>query len=229
MKRGCTWERAAFFLFIIMVLSACFCCAAGIMNTHAADSTSLTSPGSISGYTSSAVSGQNRREPFPLPGTYSWTVPADVTKVWITLAAGGSGGPGQPYYYFDDTTAPYAADSCNTKVLARGGYGRWELAVTPGSSVTIIVGNGGAGGTYCYNTCGFGGPCGSGWCRAQPGGNSTASGSFGTITATGGSMSFTAGWYWTVLCYPGGPIPAGGHGGDYYGFPGQPGWAEIEW
>ena len=71
-------------------------------------------------------------------GTY--TVPADVIAIQVAAAGGGGGGGGY--------------DSCgnNTACAGNGGSGgagallQGTIAVTPGSTVTIVVGAGGSAG-----------------------------------------------------------------------------------
>src|SRR3989344_5230709 len=72
------------------------------------------------------VSGE---QPYTSPGTYSWTAPAGVTSVSV-VAVGGGGGGGYQWSYHGG---------------AGGGLG-WKnnIAVTPGQSYTVVVGNGGA-------------------------------------------------------------------------------------
>jgi hypothetical protein len=97
------------------------------------------------------------------PGTYSFTVPANVyflddIRVW---GAGGGGGGGAP-----------GTDAAGGG--AGGGYSEGPLAVTPGQVITVSVAGGGSGGTP--------GNDGSG------GGTS----SFGGLVATGGNGGFSA-------------------------------------
>jgi hypothetical protein len=69
------------------------------------------------------------------PGTYSWTVPAGVYRVRSIVTGGGGGGGGSNHL---DYTG------------AGGGAGATAFAVfnvTPGESLTITVGAGGAGGS----------------------------------------------------------------------------------
>ena len=69
--------------------------------------------------------------------TTTWTVPAGVTNVKVTVIGGGGAGGG------GTTTG-------STQIGAGGGAGGCAIesvAVTPGDSITITVGNGGTGGT----------------------------------------------------------------------------------
>ena len=75
---------------------------------------------------------------FATPGTYTWTVPAGVTAITVGAVGGGGGG------------------SQKTTGGSGGGGGLTSysnsIAVTPGTTCTIIVGSGGAtGGTYGLN------------------------------------------------------------------------------
>jgi hypothetical protein len=94
------------------------------------------------------------------PGTYSWTAPAGVTSVNITLVAGGGGG---------NASEPF---------IGGGGGGGGEvitnstLSVTPGATYAIVVGAGGVSGTIA----------GMGVTPATGGGNSQ----FGSTIARGG-------------------------------------------
>lgn len=74
------------------------------------------------------------------PGTYQWVVPDDVYIVWVTgSGAGGGGGPSQGS---NGNPGQYSGSG--------GGSGacsfRFPMFVTPGETITIIVGEGGAGG-----------------------------------------------------------------------------------
>jgi len=72
------------------------------------------------------------QQEFPTPGTYSFTVPTAVTSICAVAIGGGGGG---------------ASD-----VNDGGGGGgaglqyRNDIAVTPGESLTVVVGSGGAAG-----------------------------------------------------------------------------------
>lgn len=68
------------------------------------------------------------------PGTFSWTVPAGVTRAKFRIWGGGGGGGGS----FNISSAGSAGSG--------GGYAEGVFAVTPGQVIPIIVGSGGAGG-----------------------------------------------------------------------------------
>jgi hypothetical protein len=119
---------------------------------------------------------------FTTPGTYDWIVPTGVTSV-LVLCIGGGGGGGTS---INDTGTSGGGGG------GGGGISRGTLGVTPGQTLTILVGAGGLGaqGTTSSDTIG------------QNGSNSTC----GTISATGGA---------------GGRANDGGSGGTSYGGAGQ--------
>jgi len=96
---------------------------------------------------------------FTTVGTSSWTVPAGVTSVDVYVLGGGGGG-GNGYG-------------------GGGGYANntFNYAVTPGTSISVVVGAGGANGQSSYG---------------YSGANGGAS-SFGSITASGGKGASGAG------------------------------------
>lgn len=70
--------------------------------------------------------------------THTWTVPAEVSLCWISAVASGGGG----------------GEGSNSPTESGGGGGgsgmaliRWPYKVTPGGSVSIVIGAAGAGGT----------------------------------------------------------------------------------
>lgn len=91
---------------------------------------------------------------YTTPGTFSWTVPSNVTRVFVEVWGGGGGGGG---------------GAGNTAGGGAGGAGYAEgfIDVTPGASVSVVVGAAGAGG--------------------GTGGNGGTSSFAGVITATGGT------------------------------------------
>ncbi len=68
----------------------------------------------------------------------TWVVPAGVTRIMAEVWGGGAGGPIYAY-----------GGSGNTTLIANGGgaggYARGFMPVTPGSSLTLVVGIGGTG------------------------------------------------------------------------------------
>lgn len=80
---------------------------------------------------------------YDVAGTYTFTVPANVTKVKIEAigAGGGGGGWGASYYYERQTNG------------TSGGNGKRKelyLDVTPGQTYTVVVGAGGAKGSCVF-------------------------------------------------------------------------------
>lgn len=77
------------------------------------------------------------------PGSYAYIVPAGVTTLYYRIAGGGGGGGGGGY------TAP---GNYNYQAYSAGGGGggagasTGTFSVTPGETITVIVGNGGTGG-----------------------------------------------------------------------------------
>jgi hypothetical protein len=86
----------------------------------------------------------------------SWVVPVGVTSVTVKLwGAGGAGGSRQPISAFD---APAGGGA---------GYATGVLAVTPGETLTVVVGGGGTqSNTGATNIAAYGGG-GSGWGGGQ--------------------------------------------------------------
>lgn len=70
-------------------------------------------------------------------GTYSWTVPNGVYSISVPLIVGGGGGGASQYPPRPDTHGGGGGGS--------GGYTSGTVSVTPGETLTIIVGSGGYG------------------------------------------------------------------------------------
>jgi len=107
----------------------------------------------------------NDTSTYSAAGNYTFVVPLGVTTVKITAIGGGGGGAG----------------TFGSSGGGGGGSGGYQNAVirtvTPGETLSIVVGIGGGGGLYNGTPAqGAGGN----------GGNSSVSGSFGAVTATGG-------------------------------------------
>lgn len=99
---------------------------------------------------------------FDTPGTYTWTAPAGVTSVnVVAIGGGGGGGVGRGT---SDGQAQSAAGG------GGGGLG-WKnnIPVTPGSTYTVVVGSGGAGGAHPDPNVT------DGWTGSFPGTNGTES------------------------------------------------------
>ena len=75
---------------------------------------------------------------FTTPGTYTWTVPANVTKINVLVVGGGGGGGG------GGSQSPGGGGG--------GGGGQISMinsiSVTAGTSTTVAIGSGGSAGTY---------------------------------------------------------------------------------
>ncbi len=111
-------------------------------------------------------------------GTHEWIVPQGVTSVELCMiGAGGSGGS-----VSDDAISRWAG----------GGHGGAEITqtvnVTPGETITVVVGKGGDGVTYDQD--------------GKPGTDSK----FGTIIASGGEGG--------IINLAGTPVHYGGNGGS---------------
>lgn len=109
--------------------------------------------------------------------TTTWTVPAGVTNVKVTVLGGGGAGGG------GITTGA-------TQIGAGGGAGGCaieSIAVTPGDSITITVGSGGTGGT---GTGGSGGTSSFGaFCSATGGTGGGRYAASAAISSTGGGAA----------------------------------------
>jgi hypothetical protein len=161
------------------------------------------------------------------PGTYTWVVPANVTRVRaIAIGGGGAGGasPDANYYGGDG--------GCG------GGFAMGEYTVTPGQSITVTVGafgrtpqqrgwpdgtgeNGGSSsfGAFCTGTGGGG----AGWRNNNGKTRTPGTASGGTlVNATGGTGGHGAvsSWGWSTEKYPGG---GGGSAGSWLGTGGNGG------
>lgn len=184
---------------------------------------------------------------YTAPGTYLFTVPAGITSLTCTVvgAGGGGGGLWNP------------GDAWSGAGGGSGGlYSNQTIAVVPGTVLQVVVGAGGAGGSYlstgtwvCVTSQGytFNGAAGGysaivGWFQAEGGsgaGNPVAGGPVGY----GGSPSGVNGSYAAVNCLnnlPGGSngtgYGSGGMGGSCVnpysggcGQTGQDGYVRIAW
>lgn len=152
-----------------------------------------------------------RQQAWDVAGTYSFIVPDDVHFLYLrgggAGAGGGGAGGGDPTGPF-----PYSTDTQYHGGGGGGGGGAGDtvplqvIPVTPGETVTVIIGAKGLGGA--------GGAPGHDGVDGTPGGDTVISGSFGTITIPGGS----AGGHGAGYGLPSGTTGAGG-------VPGVPGGA----
>jgi len=162
------------------------------------------------------------KKTYTTAGTYTWTVPAGVTTVKVTVAGGGGGGGGGLTDAYHD---PDDQQSVGGSPGGRGGLNIQTINVTPNSSYSVIVGAGGSGGRSGGTVGSSSGSAGSG----SAGGTS----SFGSITATGGSGGGGA-WTGRGSGAAGTPTGAGGAGGagasgSGKGSAGSKGWVYIEY
>ncbi|MDN7760111.1 hypothetical protein [Burkholderia multivorans] len=137
-------------------------------------------------------------------GTYSWTVPANVTTVYASGAApGGGGGAGG------------SGTVASSPAIAGGGGGggagqsiiRQAYTVVPGSTVTITIGAPGSGGTAV--TTGSGSPGGTAG-NLVISGSGFNGGTSVTLTGGGGGGGGSA-----VQTSSGGAATGGGAGGGF--------------
>jgi len=229
--RFLTDRRLAYMMLLATLLLFCLTDARFLA---ASDSTTLTgapSGGPLAGYTSKNVSGGSNSQYFPSPGVYSWAVPDDAaSKVWITLAAAGGGGPG--HCLCSNGSGCNGVEMGAILTYGTGGapgglVNKQEITVTPGSITTIVVGGGGGGGSTTYY-CGMDARCNGG-----TGGSTCFYHSGGSVCASGGySYWYGSGpWYCGGVAHaPGGPTSGGGSAGaSGPGGAGASGWARIEW
>ncbi len=113
------------------------------------------------------------------PGTNSWTAPAGVYSVKVTLIGAGGGGGGA------------SGASSVGQGGGGGGYAQAIVAVTPGSTYTITVNGGAMGGGVgaAGNNAGSSSFNGMVTAAGGAGGAGAASGAFGTSGGAGGSSS----------------------------------------
>ena len=112
--------------------------------------------------------------------TYTWICPAGVTSVSVVCVGAGGGG---------DSTAVNSGNNNSARGAGGGGLG-WKnnIAVTPGNSYTVQVGNnvaGGTGGTSFFIS--------TGTVSGTGGQNSLAGGAGGTGTGDGGGTGGAGG------------------------------------
>lgn len=140
------------------------------------------------------------------PETYTITIPAGVTAIQAEIAGAGGGGAGNDWV--NDAPMELGGNGGSGELITQ------KIAVTPLSTLTIIVGAGGAGGSY--------------WGR--PGGAGGSSSIVNFITARGGGGGLKDNKNGTSYGNGG----AGGLGGKRTdwgedGKAGSPGWVIIEY
>jgi hypothetical protein len=143
---------------------------------------------------------------FNSSGTF--TIPVGITKVMVELWGGGGGGGGGGS---SDSTYTFGGMGGGA---GGGGYVKDILNVSPGGSISIIVGNGGNGGAGGCGNCGlrFGYP-----------GNNGGSTSFGVASTAGGGIGGIGGSAGTTVNGNNGQGGAGGNAPGILGIAGQPG------
>ncbi|MNR71236.1 hypothetical protein D3C71_18500 [compost metagenome] len=148
-----------------------------------------TSAGLLSASFAGAASSPVGEVQYLAAGTYSWVVPEGVTAVSaLTIGGGGGGGSGAPHVAYD-----YGGGGGG----GGGGLAYSNIIVTPGETLTITVGVGGAGGA-------LGKPA-----RAPAGGaTNVARGATSLLSAAGGAGGYGGGGCSTC----GGAGGAGGTG-----------------
>lgn len=172
---------------------------------------------------------------FRTPGTYTFTVPANVTIVRAIVIGGGGAGGASPdgNYYGGD-------GGCG------GGFAMGEYTVTPGQSITVTVGSSGRspqtrgwpdgtgenGGTSSFGAfCSATGGGGGGWRNNNGKTRTPGTATGGTIiNSTGGTGGYgsPSSYGWSTEKYPGGGggsagswIGTGGNGGNCESYGGQ--------
>lgn len=160
----------------------------------------------------------NQHTAFTSPGSYSFSIPANIFRVWVTVVGGGGGGAG------------------NTTSSVGGGSGgilyRYPIDVMPNDTMQVFVASGGGGGnvgsagTGLYN--GQGGFGAYNTYSAAGGGGSSAV-RYNTLVAGagGGSGAVSYEWYNNGAGYGSG---AGirGEGSGMYGGAGYPGSVSVK-
>ena len=98
------------------------------------------------------MSGSEGTQLYTSAGSYTWTVPDGISKVLVTASAGGGGGAGG----VSESRGSIVYDGGNG---GRGGncY-KYEVSVTAGEEISIVIGNGGGGTEHnSHATAGSGG------------------------------------------------------------------------
>jgi hypothetical protein len=136
-----------------------------------------TDPSGIKGFHPLPVAGKATPalQAYLVPGTYSFAVPAGVSRVWVQMR-GARGGNMTVTYPHPETGAPGGGETL-TYFGGLGGVLMGTVGVTAGGSVTVHIGHPGLDISVNY------GP----WYAAGPGGNT----SFGAVTAHGGTGAQT--------------------------------------
>ena len=146
---------------------------------------------------------------FDAAGSYTFTMPSNISTVELLVVGGGGGGSSKSVCLTTDPSGPFAGGGGGS-----GGYYFYDLSpgysVTPNADYSITVGGPGTGGAYP-------GDCTS---AASGSGTNGSGSSFGTVSANGGFGATTN------ITYPapgnpgagGSPSGGNGGGGDEYGY-----------
>lgn len=146
-------------------------------------------------------------------GTYTWTVPTDITRIRLRVWGGGGGG------------GAGSSSASGGSGGGGGGYGEGVYTVTPSQALTVIVGAGGAAGTASTTaptSGGAGGTSSVGSLLSVTGGQGGQAGNGGTATqlsnsgtATGAQLGVSG--YFGGLSYTLQGVVIGGSGGAAFG------------
>jgi hypothetical protein len=139
---------------------------------------------------------------YEAPGTFNWVVPARVTKAWVEVRGGGGGGG-------LNNAAPGASGG------GGGGISRKLVALVPGSTVVITVGQGGDGGATNGAVGAVGGASSFGsFCSATGGqGGQVNSNLAASGVGSGGDINHRTGLGGPALMVASGGISGGNGGG----------------
>jgi hypothetical protein len=169
---------------------------------------------------------------FGSPGTF--TVPAGVTSIKVTVIGGGAGGGGATFTNQGDPEGPVQIVYPG-QTGGAGGTGFRYLNVSPGQQFAVSLGSGGAGGVAFGGTGGDGGTTTFGPNLVQATGGKGGNGGYsgGPLNGIPGYGSIADYGYFNVGFQIGQtPKGTGGNGGNGIGSPGiagTAGMAVIEW
>ena len=155
-------------------------------------------------------------------GSYTWIAPLGVVSVSVFVVGGGSGG-----------SAPFRNSSTYYNGYGGSGGGTYfenNMAVTPGTSYTVVVGSGGAGGIFnsaVNSNCHLASSGGTSYfcsiCRASASGGLGSSQGAGFSTSPGASCRSSLGGGVTPISSGNSWIGAGNGGGGAGGYGGNGG------
>ena len=143
-----------------------------------------SSDAATKGYVDAATQGigKSRSQYFTSNGTF--TVPDNVSLVWVTAWGGGGGGGGSIHTIYREGGGGGAGGSIIYK---------YPVTVTPGEVINVIVGTGGTGGTGNYTSGGDGGNTSFGSYLTVIGGGGGKIGVEGVKGGKGGSSDCSIG------------------------------------